>query len=89
YKHKLFILSDEVYQENIYFTDSKFYSFKKIMMDLGSPYNEMQMASFHSASKGWHGECGSRGGYYELINLSEEVRIQVNKLVSASICSTA
>ncbi|CAF3592617.1 unnamed protein product [Adineta steineri] len=89
YKHKLFILADEVYQENIYFTDSKFYSFKKIMMDLGSPYNQMQMASFHSASKGWHGECGSRGGYYELINLSREVRIQVNKLVSASICSTA
>lgn len=33
--------------------------------------------------------CGSRGGYYELINLDPEVRMQVNKLISASLCSTA
>jgi alanine transaminase len=32
--------------------------------------------------------CGSRGGYYELINLNKDVRMQVNKFVSAGICST-
>lgn len=68
------------------------------------------LASFHSASKGWHGEyvkstkkkfdvkrkhfffnyrCGSRGGYYELINIDKDVRVQVNKLISASLCSAA
>jgi alanine transaminase len=33
--------------------------------------------------------CGSRGGYYELINLDPDVRMQVNKLISACLCSTA
>jgi hypothetical protein len=33
--------------------------------------------------------CGSRGGYYELINVDKDVRLQVNKLISASLCSTA
>ncbi|CAF0919924.1 unnamed protein product [Adineta ricciae] len=88
-KHSLFILADEVYQENIYLPDSKFHSFKKVLMDLGSPYNHMEMASFHSASKGWHGECGSRGAYYELINIDKDVRMQVNKLISACLCSSS
>jgi alanine transaminase len=35
------------------------------------------------------GRCGSRGGYYELINLDNDVRMQVNKLISACLCSTA
>ncbi|CAF0718216.1 unnamed protein product [Adineta steineri] len=88
-KHRLFILADEVYQENVHLSDSKFFSFKKVLMDLGPPYKNMEMASFHSASKGWHGECGSRGGYYELINIDNDVRMQVNKLISACLCSTA
>ncbi len=33
--------------------------------------------------------CGSRGGYYELINLDKDVRMQVNKLISSCLCSTA
>ncbi|CAF4304990.1 unnamed protein product, partial [Adineta steineri] len=61
----------------------------EVLMDLGPPYKNMEMASFHSASKGWHGECGSRGGYYELINIDNDVRMQVNKLISACLCSTA
>ncbi|CAF3320841.1 unnamed protein product [Rotaria socialis] len=89
HKHRLFILADEVYQENVYLPGSKFFSFKKALMDLGAPFNQMEMASFHSASKGWHGECGSRGGYYELINIDKDVRVQVNKLISASLCSAA
>lgn len=44
---------------------------------------ESEWASFY------HDRCGSRGGYYELINLNRDVRMQVNKLVSAGICSTA
>jgi alanine transaminase len=73
HKHQLFILADEVYQENVYLPGSKFFSFKKVLMDLGSSFNQMEMgiesifhlkynfifiilASFHSASKGWHGE---------------------------------
>jgi alanine transaminase len=33
--------------------------------------------------------CGSRGAYYELINIDKDVRMQVNKLISASLCSTS
>jgi alanine transaminase len=36
-------LADEVYQENVYLPESKFHSFKKVLMDLGSPYNQMEM----------------------------------------------
>lgn len=88
YKHHLFVMADEVYQENTYLSDHPFHSFKKVLMEMGAPYNQMAMASFHSASKGWHGECGSRGGYYELINLEQDVRNQINKLVSACLCSS-
>jgi hypothetical protein len=43
YKHQLFLLADEVYQENVYLPDSNFFSFKKVLMELGSPYNQMEM----------------------------------------------
>jgi len=43
HKHQLFVLADEVYQENVYLPGSKFFSFKKVLMDLGSPYNQMPM----------------------------------------------
>jgi len=36
-------MADEVYQDNVYLADSKFFSFKKVLMDLGSPYNNMEM----------------------------------------------
>lgn len=29
-KHGLFVFADEVYQDNVYATDSKFFSFKKV-----------------------------------------------------------
>ena len=36
-------MADEVYQENVYLPGSKFFSFKKVLMDLGAPYNQMEM----------------------------------------------
>ena len=39
------------------------------MGDLGAPYSdEVELASFHTVSKGVLGECGLRGGYVELTN---------------------
>lgn len=52
YKENLFIFADEVYQDNIYAEGSKFYSFKKVMHEMGEPYKSMDMASFMSCSKG-------------------------------------
>lgn len=45
HKNRLFVLADEVYQENVYLAGSKFYSFKKVMMDMGSPFNQMEMGN--------------------------------------------
>lgn len=51
-KHRLFLLADEVYQDNVYDKESAFHSFKKVMMEMGEPYCKMELASFMSASKG-------------------------------------
>jgi alanine transaminase len=56
YEKKLIIIADEVYQENVYAENSKFYSFKKVAYELGEPYSRMEIASFYSTSKGWMGE---------------------------------
>jgi len=56
HEKKLFILADEVYQDNIYADGMRFYSFKKVANELGYPYSEMEMASFYSTSKGFMGE---------------------------------
>ena len=43
-------------------------------MDLGPPISkEVQLISFHSVSKGYYGECGQRGGYFEMSNIPPEV----------------
>lgn len=81
----LFILADEVYQENVYGENCKFHSFKKVLMEMGKSAEGFQMASFHSCSKGVMGECGLRGGYVEMINLDDDVHYQLNKLQSANL----
>ncbi|XP_042906500.1 alanine aminotransferase 2 isoform X1 [Parasteatoda tepidariorum] len=88
YDEKLFLMADEVYQDNVYPDNMKFYSFKKIMTELGEPYKYMELASFMSASKGYMGECGLRGGYCELVNVDMGVKKMLLKCVSARSCST-
>ncbi|KAL8614789.1 hypothetical protein ACOMHN_062832 [Nucella lapillus] len=86
HQHKLFLMADEVYQQNVYAQGSKFFSFKKVLMEMGEPYSKMELASFMSASKGYMGECGYRGGYGEVINLDPDVRAMFNKSLSAKLC---
>ncbi|XP_050843674.1 alanine aminotransferase 2, partial [Serinus canaria] len=87
YEEKLFLLADEVYQDNIYAEGSSFHSFKKVLVELGPPYSDsVELASFHSVSKGFMGECGLRGGYMEVVNLHPEVKAQLSKLVSVRLC---
>lgn len=82
----LMILADEVYQHNIYAKDSQFFSFKKVLVEMGGPYCNMELASFMSASKGFMGECGFRGGYTEVINLRADVKAILLKSISAKLC---
>lgn len=86
--NNLLIFADEVYQDNIYDKNSKFFSFKKVMMEMGEPYNKTELASFMSTSKGFLGECGIRGGYMEILNLCPKVRAILLKSISASLCPT-
>ncbi|NXO55213.1 ALAT2 aminotransferase, partial [Aramus guarauna] len=87
FEEKLFLMADEVYQDNIYAEGSVFHSFKKVLFEMGPPYSEVvELASFHSVSKGFMGECGFRSGYVEVVNMDPEVQQQLAKLVSVRLC---
>lgn len=47
----------------------------------------VSVASLHSSSKGFVGECGLRGGCMLLSNVDEDVRRQLYKIASMSLCS--
>ena len=84
-KHRLTILADEVYQENVYRAGAKFHSFAKVMHELNE--KEVSLFSYHSVSKGFLGECGHRGGYMEFRNMPPEVAAELIKLQSISLCA--
>ncbi|KAJ1082798.1 hypothetical protein NDU88_002963 [Pleurodeles waltl] len=87
WEENLFLLADEVYQDNVYPEDCQFHSFKKVLYEMGPEYfNNVELASFHSTSKGYMGECGYRGGYMEVINLHPEIREQLLKMLSVRLC---
>lgn len=83
----LLLVADEVYQTNIYAEGKKFISFKRILRDMGSDAGDVRLVSLNSISKGFSGECGRRGGYMECINFPEQVREELYKLASISLCS--
>jgi len=80
---KMLLMADEVYQTNVY-GSTPFTSFKKVAASMKS---EVVLVSFHSVSKGFVGECGQRGGFFELYNAPEEFKAQLKKLTSISLCS--
>lgn len=94
-REKLVVLADEVYQENVYVSDRPFISFKKVAVQMGlldannshDASRGLQLASFHSTSKGFTGECGRRGGFVELCGFDAGVRAELYKLASISLCS--
>ncbi|MBM2842146.1 MAG: aminotransferase class, partial [Bacteroidetes bacterium] len=84
-RHRLSIIADEVYQENVYDPDERFHSFAKVMNELNE--GDVSLFSLHSVSKGFLGECGHRGGYLELRNVPDDVLAQFVKLQSISLCA--
>jgi alanine transaminase len=84
-KHNLSILADEVYQENVYDRGSKFFPFAKTMHEMKE--QSVSLFSFHSVSKGFLGECGHRGGYFEMRNVPDDVLAEMVKLQSISLCA--
>ena len=60
----------------------------KVVMEMGAPYSDMEIASFMSCSKGYMGECGIRGGYAEIVNMDTAVMAMLQKSISARLCPT-
>jgi len=83
------LMADEVYQENVWKKGSKFVSFRKVALDMNAfdGNDPLQMISFHSTSKGFMGECGLRGGYFEILGMPEVVKAEILKLASINLCS--
>ncbi|KAH7428822.1 hypothetical protein KP509_09G019400 [Ceratopteris richardii] len=86
HNENILMLADEVYQQNIYQDERPFLSAKKVLMDLGLPYSkEVELVSFHTVSKGYWGECGQRGGYFELTNIHPKAVDELYKVASISL----
>eukprot|EP00899_Mesostigma_viride_P025552 jgi/Mesvir1/6181/Mv00869-RA.1 len=82
----IMLIADEVYQENVYAPGKRWVSFKKIVGDMGL-LGRVQLASLHSTSKGFYGECGHRGGLLELSGIHPDVVNILYKLCSLTLCS--
>lgn len=89
-REKIVILIDEVYQANVYSSTKKFVSFRKALLDLRKEKkwdeSAVQLVSFHSISKGVTGECGLRGGYFEMNGIDDAVKAEIYKLASIALC---
>ena len=77
-EEKLVVMADEVYQTNVFV--GKFTSFKQCLRELqqseenkDGKFDTLELVSLHSISKGMVGECGHRGGYFELVGFDEKV----------------
>ena len=102
------LMADEVYQENVYGAAPKFTSFKSAYCELRAAAEagdaeaavlatRAQLISFHSTSKGFFGECGLRGGYFELCAQRAQMHTHAHSryarperpLTSLCLCSSA
>lgn len=86
YKERIVLMADEVYQENIYQDKTPFVSVRSVMNKLGEPYaSGVEVVSFHTVSKGSLGECGLRGGYFEMHNIHQGAVDQIYKIASINL----
>ncbi|KAL4972074.1 pyridoxal phosphate-dependent transferase [Aspergillus desertorum] len=87
-EEKLVVIADEVYQTNVFI--GEFTSFKKrlreLQQEVPGKYENVELVSLHSTSKGMVGECGHRGGYFELVGFDPLVAAQVYKFISIMLC---
>ena len=84
----LVVMADEVYQTNVFV--GKFHSFKRVLKQLQKnvpgKFDTVELASLNSISKGMVGECGHRGGYFELVGFDKKVQAEIFKFISIMLC---
>lgn len=74
----------QVYQDNVYSPDCRFHSFKKVLYQMGPEYSSnVELASFHSTSKGYMGE------YVDLCSSSASGGLLSQHCSLSSACSSA
>lgn len=85
----LVLMADEVYQTNVF--SGEFHSFKKglrlLQKEHPGKYDHVELASLHSVSKGMVGECGHRGGFFEVCGFDPKVQAEIYKFVSITLCA--
>jgi aspartate/methionine/tyrosine aminotransferase len=86
-EHGLSVLADEVYQDNVWREGDRFFSFARGLERLA--LRDVSLFSFHSVSKGYLGECGHRGGYFECRNVPGPVLDEITKLQSIALCANS
>jgi len=87
HRNRLILCADEVYQENIYNTSRPFISARGVLDRMPEPFrSSVEIASFHTVSKGAYGECGLRGGYMELHNMDPAAVDEIYKVASINLC---
>jgi alanine transaminase len=90
YEKGLVVFASEVNQEAVLTDKKNFISFKKVLSELPSEVaNSVELISFHSCSKGFHGEGGLRGGYVELHNIDPGVAQEIYKLKTIYLSSSS
>lgn len=76
YENSILVIADQVYQHNIYEPDEfPFISCRKVLFDLNKEEKckGLELVSINSISKSCYGECGRRGGYFQLENICPKV----------------
>ena len=54
----------------------------QVLMGMGPQISkQLELVSFHTVSKGFLGECGQRGGYFEMTNFHPQVLSTSQKLL--------
>jgi len=88
-KENICLMADEVYQSNLWNPDADFISCRKIGFEMNAfdGPEPLQLISFHSISKGFLGECGLRGGFFEVLGFPDAVKGELLKLASIALCS--
>ncbi|GKB87810.1 glutamate--glyoxylate aminotransferase 2, partial [Tanacetum coccineum] len=58
----------------------------RVLLDMGRPISrELELIFFHTVLKGFLGECGQRGGYFEMTNIPLETVDEIYKVASISL----
>jgi len=81
------LVAYESLQDAIHKPDVPFHSFRKVIQNMPSPYNNLELFSVHSSAKTPYFESSYRAAFFDILNIDKEVTTQVYKYKSIDLCS--